>query len=620
MDRRRSSRGCEQSVIPFSIAVPSPSAAHSSSPRICDVRAAEPLEDAALYLALRQGERVRVLRRENRHGATTSPPLHALRRTDDGAIVSQPSWCIAQREDGAVGLVPGSLLLRVPGARFALRQEGDAATRHSDPSCGVASSSSMPPEADSYTGEAENGDDDDDGDDATDALQLQRRRQSSLQDRLEAFHRAAFDAPPTAVKPLSSTPHPSPPAPPCSAGAEQSLSESEREEHRKLAQQAAQVRAELRWLLSDVVPRLQDAHTRAEGTAMSDDHRSPAADTPPTATLRAAEAHTRELEGVAQLLHRAEALHAELGRLATTRTVSMPDSSPPPPLASSSSTDGAASMLNARDVNVASSSSTTTVTAAVSVKGTTATDSAAKAPSTAATDRHAMSTLRRLVKEERETVGLYQSQTETLRQRLTQLAALMSEAAVETASLSESETALHCLLGTSSDSMRAAEVDWPRTLPGLTAEEEEALSASLRVYDKYTRKLRLLADGGKCGHAVSSSVEHSVLTNTSINSSACAVTPIQSACVTDGTPSTNNGSDTTATPTPTRVEHLRHVKEKGDRELAQLQTKLEDVQRFCDTYGPIAHEIDEQMRRGERLLRERQLALKQLAASSPRGS
>ncbi|KAG5509385.1 hypothetical protein JKF63_06695 [Porcisia hertigi] len=217
-------------------------------------------------------------------------------------------------------------------------------------------------------------------------------------------------------------------------------------------------------------------------------------------------------------------------------------------------------------------------------------------------DSHMVQKLRLLVKEERETVDSYRSQKLALEQRLSRLAELMHEAAAEEASLKDSETALLELLGGQA-SEHAVDFSWPRTLKGLTAEEEAALCGFLQTFDKYTRKLQLLT--GHSQHATSP-------TSRSVEMRQLADTPT----VSFTSVANVSGLDTVAstTPTPLRIKHLREVMDKGNSELARLQVKLKAAQEFCQTYGPIAREIDAQLRCGEGILAEKRKYLEDLNA------
>ncbi|CAJ1019585.1 hypothetical protein, conserved [Leishmania lindenbergi] len=660
MHRRATAHGFQQALIPFSVAHSSPPAAHCSSACESGAVGDEAFHAEPLYLSLQQGERVRVLQRECHHG--TGPhgaSSHMLVSAAGGAALSQPQWCIAEREDGAIGLVPGSLLQRVPGALFFARHGVAAVTAHRGgspdppslkpstatrrghhrtveasgraPSRGfeVVRTTQTPSASSGSPGNDVSEKDDKVGyenTDVVDALQLQRRRQSSLQGRLNAACATPLTAMLTHKEPQTTT---STTSLPTAARGTETASDSdcsEEDEQLHLMKEEARVRAELRWLMDVVLPRLQAACTKAQARLekLRQDERcanvvastssfSSSVDPPnPLAAL------DREHEGVAGLLERVEALQVELAREASAGAVSEPQRS---------------QSLSGNVLTVSSPRCESGDSSAPAVFRSLDFDAAPPRPLKAlhrcrddvtanapkAPDSHIVEKLRLLVIEEMETVGSYRSQKLALQQRLSRLAELMQEVASEEASLKESETALHRLLEEGTSEF-AVDFAWPRTLQGLTDEEEVVLSSSVHILDKYTRKLQLIADDGQCStstNLMSSSVDVSPLANApiaSLDTATCAATPDRQTH-SNSRAAMSEGSSTVTTPTPSRVDHLRQVMERGGRELAQLQTKLKAAQRFCDTYGPIAQEIDEQLRRGERILAEKKKYLAALQAA-----
>ncbi|CBZ24910.1 hypothetical protein, unknown function [Leishmania mexicana MHOM/GT/2001/U1103] len=648
MHQRVKLRGVEEAVIPFSVAHSSPSTVHRSSACEGDPAGDEEPHAEPLYLSLQQGGRVRVLRRECHHG--TGPQgasSHMLAAAPGGAALSQPQWCIAQREDGAIGLAPGSLLRRVPGALFSACLDPAAVVMHSDRLQGP--SSLKPPTATrrghhstlearekatlrgaeeirpTQTPSPKSGsrwcDMADEDDEVADALQLQGRRQSSLQERLNAFCDAS-----SAIMSTHGEPHTTDTAISCPLAAHgtETASDSkcsEKDERRRLMKEEARVRAELHWLTDDLAPRLQVACTEAQvaleklqqdgrrtnavGSSASSDR---SADSPnPLAAL------DREHERVAGLLEKVEALQTELDREASADAVGKPQKSH-----LSHGHDATASSIDAGPPGP--------------LEARHSRHDEVTTPDLKAADPYMVETLRLLVAEEMETVDSYRSQKLALQQRLSRLDELIEEVAAEEASLRKSETALHELLdGRTSEPV--VDFAWPRTLQGLTDEEDTALSASVHMFDKYKRKLQVITGGSQSSsstNAPSSSADVSLLANTSTASSATAAAEATersglTATTCAGTPNRHthsngrasmcDGDSAVTTPTSSRVEHLRQVLKKGDRELAHLQAKLKAAQEYCDTYGPIARELDEQLQRGERVLAERKKYLADLQAA-----
>ncbi|KAG5483306.1 hypothetical protein LSCM1_04849 [Leishmania martiniquensis] len=658
MHRGAVARGCEQAIIPFSVARSSPSAAHCSPLRDRDATSGIDHHAEPLYLSLQQGEKVRVLRRECHHGTRRNDaPSYALTSVADGVALSLPRWCIAQREDGAIGLVPGSLLQRVPGVLFSPRNAAAVAVHHdcsqiplSKQTCtptrrGQHSASEasvnatfraadvvIPTQATSEKRDSlgdhwpeEDGKVDHGGDRVAGTLQLQRRWQSTLHERLDSFG----DIPPTSVptdRGLCTTAS-AVPAPIAPRGTENAsdMDDSGGCEQLRLMEEEARVRAELHWLTEEVVPRLQAVCTEEQARLekwrqhpccrSAADSSSPSGDSAsspnPLADL------DREHKRVMGLLERAESLKAGL-----TRDVLGGAAREPQKSRLSTGSDLAVSSAGCE----AGEASTSVVLGAGDLdRGSPgplkekdsrcdkATSQGPKAPAS-----HIVGKLRLLVAEETETLDSYRSQRLALQQRLSQLMELMHEVAAEEASLKESETALHRLLGGRTSDL-VVDVAWPRTLQGLTDEEEAALRASLHTFDKYTRKLQRITDDGQCGASTndkSSSADASLSANVSTTSAAAATGAAERSRLSAGTSAAppdrrlhSNGrasvcesESAVAAPASSRLEHLRKVMEKGDRKLAQLQAKLEAVQQFCDTYSPVAREIEEQLQLGERVL------------------
>ncbi|GET87075.1 hypothetical protein, unknown function [Leishmania tarentolae] len=644
MHQHMKARGLEQAVISFSVAHSSLSTAYHSPVCASDAVDDDELHAEPLYLSLQQGEQVRVLRRECHHGrGPHGAPSHVLAATDGGAVLSQPKWCIAQREDGAIGLVPGSLLRRVSGVLSSAQPGLETVSMHSDrlqdPSSLKTPAAThhstleaiekatlrgaavlRPTQTTKTKAESRSRDMVDEDDKAADALQLQERWHPIQKNHLNAFcdgaseilsaHRESHSTDTIIASPLAAR------------GAEMASDNnySEKDEKRRIIEEEARVRAELHWLTDDLAPRLQVACTEAQAKLAKlqlDGRRTNAVGS--SASSRGSadspnplEALDREYEQVTGLLEKVEALQNELGREASSDAVGEPQKSQP-----SSGRDATASSARCE---VGESSARHDVTA-----------QGLKAP-----DSYMVEKLRLLMAEEIETVNSYRSQKLVLQQRLSRLAELIQEVAAEEASLKESETALHELLG-GQTSENVVDVAWPRALQGLTDEESAVLSASVHMFDKYTRKLQLLTDDRHCNsptNAPSSSAEVSLLANSPTASAATAATrgterngvttstyaetPNRPTHSTGRASSLSHEKSTVATPISSRVEHLRQVLEKGDRDLAQLQEKLKAAAEFCDTYGPIARELEEQLKRGERILAEKKKYLADLQAAGNR--
>ncbi|TPP46235.1 hypothetical protein CGC21_4670 [Leishmania donovani] len=583
-----------------------------------------------------------------------------------GAALSQPQWCIAQGEDGAIGLVPGSLLRRVPGALFSARLDPAAVAMRSDRLHG--SSSLKTPTATRHghhgtleaiekatlrgaevvrptqTASAKSGprsrDMVDEDDEVAHALPLQGRRQSSLQERLSAFCDAS-----SAIISTHGEPHTTDTAiaSPRAARVTETASDrncSEKDEKRRLMKEEARVRAELHWLTDDLAPRLQVACTEAqvELEKLQQDGRhanavgscASSCRSPDSPNLLAAV--DREHERVAGLLEKVEALQTELEHEASADAVGEPQKSQP---------------SNGHDFTAISSRCELGESSAPAVFRARSTDADPPRPleprrsshddaatqGLQASDLYMVEKLRLLVAEEMETVDSYRSQKLALQQRLSRLAELIEEVAAEEASLKKSETALHELLdGRTSEPV--VDFAWPRTLQGLTDEEDAALSASVHMFDKYKRKLQLITGGIQCcssTNAPNSSADMSLLADSSaavssataaagatersgLSTTTCAET-LNRRTHSNGCASMCGESSAAATHTSSHVEHLRQVLKTGDRELAQLQAKLKAAQEYCDTYGPIARELDAQLQRGERILAERKKYLADLQAA-----
>ncbi|KAG5505098.1 hypothetical protein JIQ42_04284 [Leishmania sp. Namibia] len=646
MHQATSARGCEQAIIPFSVAHSSPSPAHCSPAWDRDATSGNKLHAEPLYLSLQKGEQVRVLRREYRHGMSPyGTSSYTLASAADGAVLSPPRWCIAQREDGTIGLVPGSLLQRVPGVLFSRRNasavevhcdrlqspsslETPTATRRGQRGASEVSEKSAVRGADvvrptQTTSEKSdslgNHVPDRDGKvdyrdvDVADALQLQRRRPSTLQERLDTFVDAPFTAILARKEPHATASAVSSPIAPCGAETAGGVDCSEKCEQLRLMQEEARMRAELHWLTDEVVPRLQAACTEEQAKLekmQQDGCCRSAADFSSSScgsesSLNPLAALEREQARVAGLLERAISLQAGLAREALVDAVREPQRSMPP---NGSDLTVRNAGCEAREPSVSAALGPRNFDAGLPgpLKGSRASRGNVAAQGLKAPKSCVVEKLRLLVTEETETLDSYRAQRLALHQRMSRLAELMQDVAAEEASLKESETALHRLLGRQTCDL-AVDFAWPRTLQGLTDEEEASLRASLHTFDKYTRKLQRIADEDQCGTSMndtSSSVDMSLLLGAppaSLGTTTCAASPDQR-LHSNGRALTCERERTVAAPTSSRLEHLREVMEKGGRELAQLQAKLEAAQRFCDTYSPVAREIEEQLRLGERLL------------------
>ncbi|KAG5483168.1 hypothetical protein CUR178_04743 [Leishmania enriettii] len=654
MHQATSARGCEQAIIPFSVAHSSPSPAHCSPAWERDATSGNKLHAESLYLSLQQGQQVRVLRRECRHGMSSyGTSSYTPASTADGAVLSPPRWCIAQREDGSIGLVPGSLLQRVPGALFSRRNAAPVevhcdhlqgpswsgtptATRRGQRGASEASEESAArgadvvrptqttsKKSDSLGNHVPDGDGKVDyGDvDVADALQLQRRRPSTLQERLDTFGEAPLTAFLAGREPHATTSAVSSPIAPCGAETACGVDCSEKCEQLRLMQEEARMRAELHWLTDEVLPRLQAACTEEQAKLekmQQDGCCRSAADSSSSScgserSLNPLEALEREQARVAGLLERARSLQAGLAREALVDAVREPQRSMP---RNGSDLTVRNAGCEAGEPSVSAALGPRNIGAGLPgpLKGLCASSGNVAAQGLKAPGSCVVEKLRLLVTEEMETLDSYRAQRMALHQRLSRLAELMQDVAAEEASLKESETALHRLLGGQTCDL-AVDFAWPRTLQGLTDEEEASLRASLHTFDKYTRKLQRIADEDQCGTSIkdtSSSVDAAAtgaVECSRLGTTACAASPDQR-LHSNGCSLTCERERTVAAPTSSRLEHLREVMEKGDCELAQLQAKLEAAQRFCDTYSPVAREIEEQLRLGERLLAAKKQYLK----------
>ncbi|CAG9571234.1 hypothetical protein LMJF_14_0500 [Leishmania major strain Friedlin] len=480
----------------------------------------------------------------------------------------------------------------------------------------------------------------DEDDEVAHALPLQGRRHSSLQERLNAFCDAS-----SAIMWTDGEPHTTgtATASPLAARVTETASDrncSEKDEKRRLMKEEARVRAELHWLTDDLAPRLRVACTEVQVQLekLQQDERHVNAVRSSASSCRSPDSPhllatiDREHERVAGLLERVEVLQAELEREASADAVGEPQKSQP---------------SNGHDVTASSTRCELGESSPPAAFRARSIDAGPPGPLEARHSRHddvatqglqspdlcMVEKLRLLVAEELETVDSYRSQKLALQQRLSRLAELIEDVAAEEASLKKSETALHELLdGRTSEPV--VDFAWPRTLQGLTDEEDAALRASVHMFDKYQRKLQLITDGGQCSASAnvpSSSADMSLLANSSaaassptaaagatersgLRTATCAATPNRRTH-SNGGASICSESSAVATPTSSRVEHLRQVLRTGDRELAQLQAKLKAAQEYCDTYGPIARELDAQLQRGERILAERTKYLADLQAA-----
>ncbi|KPA77216.1 hypothetical protein ABB37_07124 [Leptomonas pyrrhocoris] len=623
MPRKVGVQRCDQAVFPFSVAaVPSSSPAGASPNTVDDAHLRN--DEARLYLALKRDERVRVLQRDRQS------------HYDSYAALAQ--WCIAQREDGAVGLVPVSLLHRVPGAAFTLRSTSPAATATGQQQGGVSSlqrrdvraletKSLLPQDTD---GEA----------DVEDEVLLRRRRQTSLQDRVQALQsssrpvklllqenlRTTATGATTPSSPSSSScGHVRRPAhrnattyPPAEGAKDEDV------ERAQLTDEAAHMSAELLWLQSDVLPRLSAACEAAQVKLLTEEkeERMRTTDSPSRSwTAPNAEcgiAAEQQRQRVAEQLTVAHALRAWLERKAahsSDRDSSGDDENGVLFAADAHTHADTVKVLSSRDLNRPSGGDSD------------------KRESTCFPDdnknhvAYRVDHLCRLVEEERETMRSYRDQTRELRQRLASLHQLSSDLAAEEAALQPSELALKIVVAAQAGNADPSADPWPRTLPGLTEEEDEALRSSVAMRDKYARKLQAIDPTCFRGPTTAansldlSDINGGLVSARSLTTSTEEKNLFSRLLDTPERPANAPATDTATgagVNTPLSygsaqvVERLRLVLAKGDGEYAQLQAKLNTLQEFCDTYGPTAREIDAQLQRGRHILAKKRNHLAQL--------
>ena len=625
-------QGCDQAIFPFSVAAPSSVSEETNN-------AGHDL--APLCLTLQQDERVRVLQRDRQHNRHHRHGSGG----DDPSNVVLTQWCIAQREDGAVGLVPVSVLHRVPGARFLHRGVASSTprgSRHCDPevdkstiqiACGDEQRAMKRHGLGQCETSSSSSEEDDDA--VEDAMELQKRRKTSLKDRLRAL-----TSPGTCVTPLhrdrssacaAATSSPSPTQARSSKHRSRSVSPSveavvkteDDEECAQLMDEAARTSAEVEWLSRTVVARLCEAceavqrevaEAEREATGQNDEVPARTLSNVTCAAIRREEKDvaTEEEAHLAAQMKVAIALKAWLDRRADSDEAEAADDKFFPPLSESSDAD-LAGLFSSCDINCASSAKNKTHN----------TDDGRRLGGSAPQqDSYRIDQLRHVVQEESETIECYRDQRCKLQQRLASLEELTQELAAEGTALATSETALQAIVAAQAQSHDNSVAPWPRTLPGLTEEEEAALCSSVAMCDKYTRKLKALDPTFQS--RLSSSLDLSEIGGG--QASARSITTAADKGVPSTPPTTPDrrhaaqAADTAASPGRTTspsdaarvVEHLRQVLDTGDRKCAQLQAKLQALQDFCVAYGPAAREIEEQLQRGQHILAEKRNFLAQL--------
>ncbi|KPI82770.1 hypothetical protein ABL78_8218 [Leptomonas seymouri] len=646
MPRKTAVRGCDQAVFPFSVSA-SPSALSPDTSAPSTDRTSHVHDDVARFcLSLRQDERVRVLQRDRQvhHGMHTNSSISMLEQ-----------WCIAQREDGAVGLVPSSLLHRVPGVSFTLRrpspttaeqrrQQSPPTTVRRDPESGVSAVISPYPSK-QRVGALElrrlRQHDSDEEEDVEDMVQLQRRR-AGVQARVQTLQSPSRDVKPllgetlkkSAATPLSDSSdaharqptHMNKSVPPDPDGGNEDV------ERLQLMDEAARMSAELRWLRRDVVPRLLTACTAAQGAGKTaeEDMKTPqpssssaaAAASPSTrVTRRGVTEEEKEMaaeqQRLAEQLEVARALKAWLGRQAAQPSDNDSNNEEDADLlrlANAMQHSGMMKPFSSRDMNLPSGNGT-------GKEG----DAPYCTETTMRCNSHRSGQLCRLVREESETMHCYREQQRSLQQRLSSLNQLTSELTAEERVLGMSEMALKIVMAARTENVDSTAAPWPRSLPGLTDEEEAALCASVAMYEKYARKLQALGPLDESGFNANNADLRDVKGSLAGTQSATPCTDKSILSSLQATP--ERGPNTRAadalagvgatspSASPAKVvENLRQVLEKGDHEYLQLQTKLKALQEFCSTYGPAAHDIEVQLQRGQRILAEKRNYLVQLCS------